>query len=92
MCSVLVVVADVLVHQPLQVPYVQNDHMIQQVSWAVANPAFGDSVLPWTAEAGSFRCDAEALSGTQDIDVEVCGTVKDKVPGYRVVWKGITVR
>jgi hypothetical protein len=58
-------------------PFIQYDHMIQQVSSAVANPAFGDSVLPWTAEAGSFRCDAEALYGTQDIDVEVCGTVKD---------------
>ena len=36
MRPVLVVVADVLVHQPLQMPYVQNDDVIQQISSAIS--------------------------------------------------------
>jgi hypothetical protein len=42
-------------------------------------------VQSWTAEAGSLRCDAEAFYDAYDIHVEVCGTVKDQVTGYRVV-------
>jgi hypothetical protein len=52
MSPVLVVVADVLVHQPLQVPYVQNDDVIQQISSAISHPAFGDAVLPRASEVG----------------------------------------
>ena len=52
-----------------------------------SRPTFCDTVLPWTAETGSFRCDAEALYDAYDIVAEVCGTVKDQVPGYRVVRK-----
>ena len=89
MCSVLVIITDILAHQPFEVPFIPYDHMIQQVSPAVANPAFGDSVLPWTAEAGSFLRDAEASYEADDIVVEVCGTVKDQVTGYPVIREGL---
>jgi hypothetical protein len=61
MCSVLVVIADVLAHQPFEMPFIPYDHVIPQVSSTVTNPAFGDFILAWTAKAGSLRCDAKAL-------------------------------
>jgi hypothetical protein len=89
MCSVHVVIADVFAHQPFEMPFIQCDHVIQQGSSTVTNPAFGDSVLPGTAETGSPRRDAEALYDAYDIVVEVCATVKDEITGYRVVGKGL---
>jgi len=89
MCSIHVVIADVFAHQPFEMPFIQYDHLIQQVSSTVTNPAFGDSVLPGTAETGSPRRDAKALYDAYDIVVEVCATVKDEIIGYRVVGKGL---
>ena len=83
------IITDVLAHQPFEMPFIPYDHRIQQVSPAVANPAFGDSVLPWTAEADSFRRDAEFFYEADDIVVKVCGTVKDQVTGYRVIREGL---
>ena len=84
MCPVLVIIADVLAQQPLEMPFIPYDHVIQQVSSTVTNPAFGDSILPWTAEAGSFRCDAEALQCLDNFLIKICGTIKDQVTGYRL--------
>jgi hypothetical protein len=61
MRSVVVVVADVLIHEALQMPFIENDHVVEQIPAAVADPALGNAVLPRTAEAGLFRLDAEAL-------------------------------
>ena len=89
MCSVLVVIADVLAHQPFEMPFIPYDHVIQQVSSTVTNPAFGDSILPWIAEAGSLRCDAKALYCFDNFLIKICGTIKDQVTGYRLVREGL---
>ena len=44
--SVLMVIPDVLGHEAFQMAFVQNDHMIQQISAAASHPALGNSVLP----------------------------------------------
>jgi hypothetical protein len=44
--SIFVVVADVLVHQSFQMPFIDNDHMVEQIPAAVANPPFRNTVLP----------------------------------------------
>ena len=49
MGSVFVIVADVLAHESLEMPLVEHDAVIQQIPSAVANPAFGDAILPWAA-------------------------------------------
>jgi hypothetical protein len=41
MRAILMVVVQVLFHQSLQMTLVQGDHMIEQISSAVVNPAFG---------------------------------------------------
>jgi hypothetical protein len=38
---------DVLAHQPCEMPFIQYDDVIHQVSSTVNNPALGDSILPW---------------------------------------------
>ena len=52
MRPVVMIVMDVLGHQPFEMPLVQHDHMIEQVSAATTYEAFCHSVLPWAAEAG----------------------------------------
>ena len=81
------VVADVLAHQPFQVPLIEHDDMVKQVASAIANPAFSDSVLPRTAETGPFRLDAEARNGTDHLFVEVRGAVEDQIFRRRIVRK-----
>lgn len=71
------VVADVLKHQPFQMPLVEHDYMVKQVASAIANPAFRDAVLPWTPEAGPFGLDAEAHYGADNFAVEVRCPVED---------------
>jgi hypothetical protein len=52
--SVLVVVANVVSHKPSQMPFVKDDHVVEKISSAVADPALCDTILPWTSEAGSL--------------------------------------
>src|ERR1035438_7763463 len=61
MSPVVVVVADVVIQQAFQMPFFQNNHVVEQIPAAVTDPAFGDTVLPWTSEAGPFRLSSEAL-------------------------------
>src|ERR1039457_2603898 len=85
MCSILVVVADVLFHKTFQVPFVEHDHMVEQIPAAVADKAFCNSVLPRTTETGSLRLDAEDLQRVDDFLIEVCTAIEDQVAGSRVV-------
>jgi len=47
---IFMVVANILGHQPFEVPLVQDDHVVQQVSSATPDPALRDTVLPRTAK------------------------------------------
>ena len=84
---VLVVVADVLVHQAFQMPLIYDDHVVEQVTAAVADPTFGDAILPRTAVAGSLRLDAEALYCVDHFFIELCAAIKDQVARCGVVRK-----
>ena len=66
---------------------VQNDDMIEQVTAAVADEAFCDSVLPRAAKARSLGFDAEALDGASDIVVEIRGAIEDQVFRGRAIGK-----
>ena len=54
MCPVIVVVTHVLGHQASEMPLVEYDHMIEQVSPAITDEAFCDSVLSRTAKLVRF--------------------------------------
>ena len=76
MRPVLVVIADVFVHEALQMALMENNHMIEQVATTGADPALGHAVLPRTAEAGSLGLDAEALYRADDFLVEIRAAIK----------------
>ena len=70
--------------------FVENDDVIEQVSAAVADEAFGNAVLPRAAIAGPLGCDAETLDAADDFVVEVCSSVEDQVLCRRVIGEGFS--
>ena len=46
MRPVLVIVADVAVHEAFQMVFVEYDHMIEQFASTAANEPFRDAILP----------------------------------------------
>src|SRR5580658_3414902 len=87
MRAIVLVVMDVLVHQPFQMPFIQHDHMVEQIVTAVANPTLGNTVLPWTSETGPLWLNAKALHGVDDFLIEARAAIKDQVARGRVIGK-----
>jgi len=90
MRPVVMVVADVLGHEALEMPLIEHDDMIEQVSAAVADEALGDAVLPGTAEVRSLWLDPKALDGTDDFCVEVRAAVEDQILRCFFIWKSLS--
>jgi hypothetical protein len=78
MCSILVVVTNVLDHQTFQVSFIHDNHMAEKIAAATTDPARGDTVLPRSSEAGPLGLDAEALHGADHLFVEVGSAIKDQ--------------
>jgi hypothetical protein len=51
--SIIVVVAHVFCHESLQMPFVQDDYVVKQVSSATSNPALRNTVLPRAPEGNA---------------------------------------
>jgi hypothetical protein len=85
-----VIVADVLIHEALQMPFIEHDHMVEQIAAAVSDPAFSDAILPRTAEAGSFRLNAKTFDGIDNFFIELCAAIEDQVLRCRVVRERLT--
>jgi len=49
MSAVMVIVEEVRGHQPIEMPLIQDDHVIQQVASAASHPTLSNTVLPRTA-------------------------------------------
>jgi hypothetical protein len=63
MGAVCVIVADVIREQSLQVGGVDWDHVVEQFATAASHPAFGNSVLPRTANRSSRAGDFHSADG-----------------------------
>ena len=70
MSPIFVVIADVISHQPSQVPLVQDNHMVEQVTTYAPDPALRDAVLPRTSEGGSDRQHPVVLHSRHDVSIE----------------------
>ena len=86
-CAIVVVIADIFVHEAHQMGLVEHNHIIEQVPAAIANESLRYSVLPRALEAGSFGLDAEALDSVDDFLIEVRAAVEDEVSRRGVVGK-----
>ena len=87
MSPVIVVVMDVLVHQAFQMTLIVDDHMIEQVAAATPDPPLRNAVLPRASEAGSFWLNAQGLDGSDDLLIEVRGSIEDQILRGRIVGK-----
>ena len=79
MRPVVVVITDELIHEPFQMPFIHNDHVVEQIPAAGANPTFCDTILPRTSETGSLWCNAKGLHGVDDFIVEVRTAIENQV-------------
>jgi hypothetical protein len=50
---VLVVVANVFAHESLQMPFIEDDHLFEEISSATSNPTLRNTVLPRTAKGSA---------------------------------------
>ena len=83
MRAVLMVVADVFREQPLQMPFIHRDDVIQQVTAAALHPPFRHTVLPWTLKRSSDRSHAQGANRRRNLESIFVVSVKDQEPGSR---------
>ena len=88
MRPVLVIIADVVIHEAFQMVFIEYDHMIEQFAPTAADEPFRNAILPRASDASPFRLDAEALDGIDYVAVEIRGPIKDQVFGRAIVWEG----
>src|ERR1700751_1306778 len=81
MRPVLVIVGDVFLHQTLQMSFVEDDHMVEQIASATPNPAFCDAILPRTSETRPRWLDTKAFHGTDHFSVKVDRSIEDQITG-----------
>jgi hypothetical protein len=79
MGSILVIVADVFPHQPFEMMFIEDDHVVEQIVATGTDEPLGDTVLPWTLEASSFGLNAKALDCFNDFVAEVTSAVEEHV-------------
>jgi hypothetical protein len=84
MSSVVMIVANVFVHQVFQMALVEHNHVVKQITPASADPAFGHAVLPGTSDRGTNRPYAQAVHGFQNLAMECVLAIKDQI-----LWRGI---
>jgi hypothetical protein len=85
MGEILEIVEDVFLHQALQMPSIENNHMVEQIPATSAYPAFRNAILPWTSEAGALGLNAETLHCFDHLIIELCAAIKDQAAGIRVI-------
>src|ERR1039457_1500743 len=82
---VLVIIADILTHEPFQMALIHNDHMVQQFAAATTDPTLRHTVLLRTSETGPLRLDTEALRRVGHLRVKNRVAIKDQIAGCRIV-------
>ena len=78
MRPVLVVITNVIFEQSPQVPLIENDHVVEQVSTYAPDPALRHPVLPRTAKGGAHGLSAILFHCRNDIGTEFRITIEDK--------------
>lgn len=85
--SVFVVVVDVFTQQAMQVPLIQDDHVIQHLSARTPDPPFGNSILPWTPKGRSSKLDSNILDRLCDTFRKYRIVIVDEESWRVVVWE-----
>jgi len=77
----LVVIADVFIQEPLEMTFIQDDQMVEQLSTATPNPSFCDAILPGAPETSSLGLDSEALYCVDHFLIETRPAIKYQLFG-----------
>src|SRR5690349_20203825 len=64
--AVPMVIANVVPKQSSQVPFVERNHMVQQLPAAASDPSFSHSVLPRRILAGALGLQSDAAQNVQN--------------------------
>ena len=75
--SVVVIVADVVANEPLEMPFVQRDDMIENLASAASHPAFRNPILPGCLHTCAFRRKTGCLQEGNHIGIEFRVVVED---------------
>ena len=67
---VVVVVANILVHEPFQMMLIEHDHMVEQVATAVADEALSNAVLPRAFERSANGFHTKDFRSCQDFSAK----------------------
>src|SRR5580658_7659145 len=76
--AVVVIVTDVLIHEPLQMTLIEHDHMVEKFSSEVAHEAFDHAILPRASDRNSNRGDAQTLCRFQNLAMKCVLTVENE--------------
>ena len=87
---VFVIIADVAIHKPSQMVFIEYDDVVEQITAARPNESLCNAVLPWTPVTRSFRFETETLDGIHYVAVEIGGAIKNQIPGCAIVGKGFS--
>jgi len=86
MRPVIVVVADVLGHEALEVAFVEYDYMIEQIA-ATADESLCYSILPRALECRTDRPHAENSCCFLNLSVEGCVPIENQIAWCGIVWE-----
>src|ERR1700682_4107765 len=76
MSPILVVVEHVLRHQPFEMPLIQDDHVVKQVSSTTSNPALSNTVLPRTAKGRASWLDSHLPHCRNHVGSKLCVSIE----------------
>jgi hypothetical protein len=87
MGPIRVIVANVFRQQSFQVPLIEPNHVIEQVTAATADPPLGNTILPRTANQSSDCVETKRFNGGFDLEAELCIMIEDEMLISIFVWK-----
>ncbi len=79
MCSVLVVILYIFRKQPLQMTFVERNHVIQEVAAAASDPALGNAILPGTANRCPDGGELHGFYGGIDLTAELRIMIENQI-------------
>jgi hypothetical protein len=85
--AVQMIIANVVPKQSSQVPFVQRNHMVQQLPSAASDPSFSHSVLPGRCAARALGLQSDGTQGFQNLCVELSIPIQDRVSVGCRVWE-----
>ena len=89
MSAIFMVIADIVGKQPFQVPLVERDHMIQEVSAAAFDPPLSNSILPRALPRSAPTLDFHRANRSGNVHPILGVTIKDEEARAAVIGKSL---